>query len=106
MQRTPSTEAQLNPATARVSPPLRHHALRSGGDYMNETALKERLKIVAKEKDVLFNVIWKQLLLERFLARLSSSEHHDHFIFEGMDFPATKRDLVDYATDAELARSA
>lgn len=50
---------------------------------MNETALKERLKVVAKEKGALFNVIWKQLLLERFLARLSSSEHHDHFIFKG-----------------------
>ena len=35
---------------------------------MNETALKERLKVVAKEKGVLFNEIWKQLLLERFLA--------------------------------------
>lgn len=50
---------------------------------MNETALKERLKVVAKTKGVSFNEIWKQLLLERFLARLSASKHHRHFIFKG-----------------------
>lgn len=37
---------------------------------MNETVLKERIQVIAKEKGVPFNVIWKQLLLERFLARL------------------------------------
>lgn len=50
---------------------------------MNETALKERLKVVAKEKGITFNEVWKQLLLERFLARLSGSGHHDKFIFKG-----------------------
>ncbi len=50
---------------------------------MNESALKERLKIVATDRGVLFNIVWKQLLLERFLARLSRSIHHDHFIFKG-----------------------
>ena len=50
---------------------------------MNETALKERLKVVAKTKGISFNEIWKQLLLERFLARLSASNHHEHFIFKG-----------------------
>jgi predicted nucleotidyltransferase component of viral defense system len=50
---------------------------------MNEDALKERLKVIAKNKDVNFNEIWKQLLLERFLARVSHSVHHDKFIFKG-----------------------
>jgi hypothetical protein len=50
---------------------------------MNETALKERIKAVAKEKGINFNEVWKQLLLERFLARLSRSKHHEHFIFKG-----------------------
>lgn len=50
---------------------------------MNETALKDRLKIIAKEKGISFNEIWKQFLLERFLARLSASKHHDKFIFKG-----------------------
>lgn len=50
---------------------------------MNETALKERLKTIAKEKNISFNEVWKQLLLERFLARLSESKHQDNFIFKG-----------------------
>ena len=50
---------------------------------MNEQALKDRLKAVAKEKDIRFNVAWKQLLLERFLVRLSKSKHANNFIFKG-----------------------
>lgn len=50
---------------------------------MNETALKERIKAIAKDRDVSFNEVWKQLLLERFLARLSKSKHHERFIFKG-----------------------
>lgn len=50
---------------------------------MNTHALKDRLKIIAKEKGVTFNEVWKQLLLERFLARLSVSEHQEKFIFKG-----------------------
>ncbi len=30
-----------------------------------------------------FNQVWKQLLLERFLARLSHSKHQQKFIFKG-----------------------
>jgi predicted nucleotidyltransferase component of viral defense system len=50
---------------------------------MNEAALKERLKIIAAEKESTLNKVWKQLLLERFLARLSSSEYQHNFIFKG-----------------------
>ena len=50
---------------------------------MNETALKERLKIIAQEKGITFNETWKQFLLERFLARLSRSKHQGRFIFKG-----------------------
>lgn len=50
---------------------------------MNETALKDKLKTIAKDKGVGFNELWKQLLLERFLARLSRSKHQDKFIFKG-----------------------
>ena len=48
---------------------------------MNEEALKARLKIIAQEKAMTFNQIWKQLLLERFLARLAQSKHNEKFIF-------------------------
>lgn len=50
---------------------------------MNEAALKDRLKSIATEKKTTLNKIWKQLLLERFLSRLSSSQYHDKFIFKG-----------------------
>jgi len=50
---------------------------------INENALKERLKIIAAEKAVPMNKIWKQLLLERFLARLSVSRYQTKFIFKG-----------------------
>lgn len=50
---------------------------------MNANALKERLKAIAKEKGITFNEAWKQLLLERFLARLSHSAHQEKFIFKG-----------------------
>lgn len=50
---------------------------------MNESALKARLKVIAAEKGVTFNQVWKQLLLERFLARLSRSKHQENFVFKG-----------------------
>jgi predicted nucleotidyltransferase component of viral defense system len=50
---------------------------------INEQALKDRLQTIAKEKEIHFNACWKQLLLERFLARLSRSSHVDKFIFKG-----------------------
>lgn len=50
---------------------------------MNEAALKARLKSIAQEKLKTFNEVWKQLLLERFLARLSGSVYRDQFIFKG-----------------------
>lgn len=46
-------------------------------------ALKDRLRTIALERKIHFNTCWKQLLLERYLARLSSSSHADKFIFKG-----------------------
>lgn len=50
---------------------------------INEQALKNRLQTIAKEKEIPFNFCWKQLLLERFLVRLSRSSHINKFIFKG-----------------------
>jgi predicted nucleotidyltransferase component of viral defense system len=50
---------------------------------IKEQALKDRLKIVARERNIPFNACWKQLLLERFLARLASSKYSNRFIFKG-----------------------
>jgi predicted nucleotidyltransferase component of viral defense system len=50
---------------------------------MNEQALKDRLQAISKEKGIQFNECWKKLLLERFLFRLSRSNHARNFIFKG-----------------------
>lgn len=50
---------------------------------MKEQALKERLKVIAKEKNTVFQDVWNQLLLERFLVRLAQSEFSEQFIFKG-----------------------
>lgn len=50
---------------------------------MNEQALKDRLQAIAREKGIPFNACWKQLLLERFLARLARSAYTDKLIFKG-----------------------
>lgn len=66
---------------------------------MNEAALKERLKTIAAEKETTLNKVWKQLLLERFLARLSGSPYQDKFIFKGglllARYIAIKRETID-----------
>jgi predicted nucleotidyltransferase component of viral defense system len=66
---------------------------------MNESALKERLKVIASEKNTTLNKIWKQLLLERFLARLSNSSYHDKLIFKGglllAQYIAINRETID-----------
>jgi len=69
---------------------------------MNETALKERIKAVAKNKGITFNEVWKQLLLERFLARLSRSKHHEHFIFKGGMLLAQRIEIGRETTDLDF----
>lgn len=46
-------------------------------------AIKARLKAIAEREGRTFNDVWKQLLLERFLARVSASQHRESFIFKG-----------------------
>lgn len=50
---------------------------------MKLQALKDRLKFIAKEKELTSQEVWNQLAFERFLARLAKSKHHDKFIFKG-----------------------
>jgi predicted nucleotidyltransferase component of viral defense system len=50
---------------------------------MNEQSLKDRLKSIAVSENRTFNEVWRKLLLERFLVRLSKSEYNDKFIFKG-----------------------
>lgn len=69
---------------------------------MNETALKERIKVIAKDKGIAFNEAWKQLLLERFLARLSRSNHQEHFIFKGGMLLAQRIEIGRETTDLDF----
>lgn len=48
-----------------------------------ERSLKDRVKQIAKEQNRLFNDVWKTLILERFLTRLSRSDHQQSLIFKG-----------------------
>jgi predicted nucleotidyltransferase component of viral defense system len=50
---------------------------------IKEQSLKDRLKTLAGERNIPFNTCWKQLLLERFLVRLSTSDHKNKLIFKG-----------------------
>ncbi len=70
---------------------------------MNEAALKARLKIIAQEKLKTFNEVWKQLLLERFLARLSHSAYREQFIFKGGLLLAQYIELGRETTDIDFS---
>lgn len=70
---------------------------------MNEAVLKARLKFIAQEKLKPFNEVWKQLLLERFLARLSRSTYREQFIFKGGLLLAQYMDLGRETTDIDFS---
>lgn len=50
---------------------------------MNEQALKDRLKHIARNKKKSFQEVWKLLLLERLLVRLAHSKYQNKLIFKG-----------------------
>lgn len=48
-----------------------------------ERSLKDRIRAIAKVQNRAFNDLWKTLVLERFLTRLSRSDRLDQLIFKG-----------------------
>lgn len=46
-------------------------------------SIKERLRTLAKERNLTFAEIWHNLILERFLARLCQSKYQKNFILKG-----------------------
>lgn len=48
-----------------------------------ERSLKDRVRQIAKQQNRLFNDVWKKLVLERFLVRLSLSPYHQQLVFKG-----------------------
>ena len=50
---------------------------------MNEQALKERIRHIARTEGRVFNQVWRSLTLERLLVRLACSSYKNQFIFKG-----------------------
>ena len=50
---------------------------------MKLQALQDRIKAIAKDKELTPSEVWKQLAFERYLGRLAKSKYHDKFIFKG-----------------------
>ncbi len=48
-----------------------------------EQSIKEKLKLLAKERETSFAQLWRNLILERFLTRLSQSSYRDKFVLKG-----------------------
>jgi predicted nucleotidyltransferase component of viral defense system len=48
-----------------------------------EQSIKEKVKTIATKQGRTFNDVWQEVVLERWLARLASSEYRKHFIFKG-----------------------
>lgn len=48
-----------------------------------EQSIKEKIKALAKERESTFVELWRNLILERFLTRLSRSSYKEKFILKG-----------------------
>ncbi len=48
-----------------------------------EQSIKEKIKALAKERESTFAELWRNLILERFLARLAKSPYKEKFILKG-----------------------
>jgi predicted nucleotidyltransferase component of viral defense system len=48
-----------------------------------EQSIKEKIKVLAKERETTFTELWRNLILERFLTRLARSSYKEKFILKG-----------------------
>ena len=48
-----------------------------------EQSIKEKIKALAKEREVTFAELWRNLILERFLTRLARSSYNEKFVLKG-----------------------
>lgn len=48
-----------------------------------EQSIKEKIKALAKEREVTFAELWRNLILERFLTRLAHSPYKEKFVLKG-----------------------
>lgn len=48
-----------------------------------EQAIKEKIKVLARERETTFAELWRNLILERFLTRLARSSFRTTFVLKG-----------------------
>ena len=48
-----------------------------------EQSIKEKIKALARERETTFAELWRKLILERFLIRLSRSSYKEKFVLKG-----------------------
>lgn len=48
-----------------------------------EQSIKEKIKVLAKERETTFAELWRNLILERFLTRLARSPFREKFVLKG-----------------------
>jgi predicted nucleotidyltransferase component of viral defense system len=48
-----------------------------------EQSIKEKIKVLAKERETTFAELWRNLILERFLSRLACSSYKEKFVLKG-----------------------
>jgi len=48
-----------------------------------EQSIKEKIKVLAKERKTTFAELWRNLILERFLSRLARSAYKEKFVLKG-----------------------
>lgn len=58
-----------------------------------EQSIKEKIKVLAKDRQSTFAELWRTLILERFLARLAKSPYKEKFILKGGTLLAKYIDL-------------
>lgn len=65
---------------------------------MNSMQLKDKIKNIAKEKNVDFNTLLRLYMYDRFLERLSKSKYRDNFILKGGFYLSTLFEIENRAT--------
>lgn len=65
---------------------------------MNSMQLKDKIKNIAKEKNVDFNTLFRLYMYDRFLERLSKSKYRDNFILKGGFYLSTLFGIENRAT--------
>ncbi len=65
-----------------------------------EQAIKEKIKALAKEREITFAELWRNLILERFLTRLARSPYRDKFVLNSTLYIFSPNALIHLLSEA------